>query len=763
LQNGSSTGNVTLTGNVTVGSLTFGAAAYRVSMTGTSNTITSSVGFVNTGGVTLGDGGDTFTFDGGFTSTASATTLAAAFSTSADNVALGAITLAGNTSFSTAGGSVNATSIDGASALTATLAAGNLTLGATGATTALTGVTIVSAAAVTFQNTVRIAGNLTQSAGTGTTTLNGISGTGISGNLSLTTGSVQFATAPITVGGAVTLAATTINLGNSTGLTATGNITITAGSGGFTQAATAPITTTSSTTAAIALTVNSTGNAVLGRLNADAGTLTVTLGGTGSMTDNNDTPTVGVNLSAKNITLVGPASAIGSGNPLEFLSPNSPTAPTGAGIVNGSSLGGVAGGIARLDFGGNMNYTTTNFTHVPGNKLFTTNGFGFAATALASQAAQSTGYSVSTINLYRDGVTGKGTATSTFRYSIGNGTYSVRIYVGHPTMETSTRVEVEGAAYSGQSGTLAKNVFSTITIGSIQVNDGVLDFVFRAPAGYTGYWLVCGMDIAASIASLPPTAPQRLDGLTFDEGGLEETSTARLASVSRAGRLLTSELVEQARREAVADWITTGLTPGQILALQNATVQITDLNSEGAFGFAGSRMIQLDDDALGFGWHVGSGPVPTGAVDLGTVMRHELGHILGYGDLDPATAGDSIMSGTILPGERRTVSAAAMENPLDSAPHSSHMYALKQNRPDQVFQSESEDEAELAVVSLILTNRTAGQSANHSNVGAGESVQKTKLAGNSRTSPEAIAVTEFTDDLDLQTLDDIFSDTLTAL
>ncbi|MFN6313267.1 MAG: hypothetical protein ACK46M_17615, partial [Planctomyces sp.] len=237
----------------------------------------------------------------------------------------------------------------------------------------------------------------------------------------------------------------------------------------------------------------------------------------------------------------------------------------------------------------------------------------------------------------------------------------------------------------------------------------------------------------------------------------------RLASVSRAGQLLTSELVEQARREAVADWITTGLTPGQILALQNATVQITDLNSEGAFGFAGSRLIQLDDDALGFGWHVGSGPVPTGAVDLGTVMRHELGHILGYGDLDPATAGDSIMSGTILPGERRTVSAAAMENPLDSAPHSSHMYALQQNRPDQVFQSESEDEAELAVVSLILTNRTAGQSANHSNVGAGESVQKTKLAGNSRTSPEAIAVTEFTDDLDLQTLDDIFSDTLTAL
>jgi hypothetical protein len=45
-------------------------------------------------------------------------------------------------------------------------------------------------------------------------------------------------------------------------------------------------------------------------------------------------------------------------------------------------------------------------------------------------------------------------------------------------------------------------------------------------------------------------------------------------------------------------------------------------------------------------------------------MRHELGHILGYGDLDPATAGDSIMSGTILPGQRRHVLMAG--SPADS-------------------------------------------------------------------------------------------------
>jgi hypothetical protein len=124
------TGNVTLSGNVTLGTLTVGAAAYRVSMTGSSNTITDAVTFVNNGGVILGDGGDAFTFNGGLTSSASTTTLAASVTTSADNVALGAVTLAGNTSLSTAGGSVSANAINGASTLTTTLGAGNLTLGA---------------------------------------------------------------------------------------------------------------------------------------------------------------------------------------------------------------------------------------------------------------------------------------------------------------------------------------------------------------------------------------------------------------------------------------------------------------------------------------------------------------------------------------------------------------------------------------------------------------------------------------------------------
>jgi hypothetical protein len=637
-----------------------------------------------------------------------------------------------------------------------------VTLGTIGGTSAPVSLTIASAANVTFTGTVRLLGDLTQTAGTGTTTLNGTAAAGISGSLSLTTSNVQFATAPLTVVGNVNIAAGTIGLGSNTGVTSPGTISFTAGAGGFTQAASAPVTTTSTAASALNITVNSGGSAALGKLTADSSTLTITANGGGAMTDNNDAATVVVNLSAKNITLVS-TGAIGVGNPIEYMSPNTPTAPANAGIVNASTLGGSGTALARIDFGGNSNFTTTGFTHVPTNTIYTTSGlgYGFAVNPAVSQSLQATGYSVSTINLYRDGVTGKGTAQATFRYNIANGTYAARFYVGHVGMATRTRIEVEGGALSGQSVILSANVFTTVTISNIVVNDGVLDMLFRTPAGYVGSWLVCGFDLAASEASLPPTAPQRLEGLTFDEHGLEETSTARLFSASRAGQVLTPETVEQARREAIADWITTGLTPGQILALQNATVQITDLNSEGAFGFAGSRLIQLDDDALGFGWHVGSGPVPTGAVDLGTVLRHELGHILGYGDLDPAAAGDDIMSGTILPGERRGVASNVAETIVGTRPVLAEAAVVRrQNRPDLFASNGPADSAEFAKTTLVRRSSQADPAAMPTSVTVAKSASTsgTKLMALPGADIKEVPV----DVSELQSLDELFSDPLAA-
>ena len=39
--------------------------------------------------------------------------------------------------------------------------------------------------------------------------------------------------------------------------------------------------------------------------------------------------------------------------------------------------------------------------------------------------------------------------------------------------------------------------------------------------------------------------------------------------------------------------------------------------------------------------------------DLLTAVLHEMGHVLGYEDLDPARSPDALMAGSLQPGERR--------------------------------------------------------------------------------------------------------------
>jgi hypothetical protein len=70
--------------------------------------------------------------------------------------------------------------------------------------------------------------------------------------------------------------------------------------------------------------------------------------------------------------------------------------------------------------------------------------------------------------------------------------------------------------------------------------------------------------------------------------------------------------------------------------------------------------IWLDDDAAGAGWHINALPTMgdvgpgSGRVDLLTVITHELGHVLGFPDIDPLTHPDDIMAGTLPTGLRRS-------------------------------------------------------------------------------------------------------------
>src|SRR5262249_57304648 len=88
----------------------------------------------------------------------------------------------------------------------------------------------------------------------------------------------------------------------------------------------------------------------------------------------------------------------------------------------------------------------------------------------------------------------------------------------------------------------------------------------------------------------------------------------------------------------------------------------------------GSTVVTLDATAAGYGWFVDPTPAddtefdgvvasqelqarpgsPAFArMDLLTVVEHELGHVLGLGDLDPQTVPHDLLTETLAPGVRR--------------------------------------------------------------------------------------------------------------
>jgi hypothetical protein len=129
-------------------------------------------------------------------------------------------------------------------------------------------------------------------------------------------------------------------------------------------------------------------------------------------------------------------------------------------------------------------------------------------------------------------------------------------------------------------------------------------------------------------------------------------------------------------REAVASLAATGLSQAQVAQLNAVQYQIGTLGGA-ALGLTdlGGTVVQLDATAAGYGWFIdptsGDAAFRTGAesqelsalpggaaygrMDLLTVVEHELGHVLGLGDLDPSAAANDLMTTTLSAGVRRLV------------------------------------------------------------------------------------------------------------
>jgi hypothetical protein len=99
-------------------------------------------------------------------------------------------------------------------------------------------------------------------------------------------------------------------------------------------------------------------------------------------------------------------------------------------------------------------------------------------------------------------------------------------------------------------------------------------------------------------------------------------------------------------------WARQGASRAQLEMLANSSIQIADLPPD-LLGqlVPGTNVIQISRSAAGLGWFTDpQASPPAGAFDLLTVVAHELGHLLGFADID--RAGD-VESTYLAPGVRQ--------------------------------------------------------------------------------------------------------------
>jgi murein DD-endopeptidase MepM/ murein hydrolase activator NlpD len=319
-------------------------------------------------------------------------------------------------------------------------------------------------------------------------------------------------------------------------------------------------------------------------------------------------------------------------------------------VVIAQPTGSVSTSTFHFDFNSASGITAPGYLGVRGLDTFTAaRTYGWLNTAAEFDRSAPSA-------LLRDGAWG---ADNTFRVAIdpSQTSYTVLVTLGDNSYARNVNVYAEGAL----AGTISTNAgqFKTLsfTIATSSVSpDGILDLEFKH-AGADPYFVVNGLDIVGSL--------------------LQATQPAAAGSTAPA---LTNAELAPVVQDAIARWTATGISSSQVELLKQTQVKIEDIPTSTVLGMTLTQQVVIDSNAAGYGWYIDAAPhsdaafsqqiSPTeliadptspayGHMDLLTVVMHELGHELGFGDLSATAAPYGLMAESITTGIRRLPSAVA--------------------------------------------------------------------------------------------------------
>ena len=338
--------------------------------------------------------------------------------------------------------------------------------------------------------------------------------------------------------------------------------------------------------------------------------------------------------------------------------------------------------LLNFDFNGPSNDTTSGWVGVRGSRTYSDAlGYGWNQTTAELERPTTSTFNapIVTKSLYRDGALGlMGTAGArTFDVKVARGSsgYNVRVYLGDQGyFRDLVQVNLEGSSYPLETSSAANQFawleFSGPNVGRDANNDGKLDITISDNGGWDRYWVVNAIQVWTG-------ADPGVQHLTA-----EGVSTKDEGQSTKAAGLLTAAELQPVVLAAVQRWAATGLSAAQVAALAAVPVRVEDLGPQAHLGETTPGQVLIDDDGAGYGWFVdvtpgddaefaaavgrtervaAPGTPAADRMDLLTVVMHELGHVLGLGDLDPQTNPGELMDGQLAAGLRRVPEGVGQE------------------------------------------------------------------------------------------------------